>query len=677
MRDLVDGIFYAPVDFVFAVRRVLRTLRPSVVVVLETEIWPNLFRETRRTGAALVIVNGRISDRAAPRYIAMRRFFAAVLRQPQKILAQSAEMQERFIRSGAPADRVEVGGNLKYDFEPREYDPAIARFFGNADVLVAASTTADGSVAEEDFVIEAFRRLPGWKLLLAPRKPERFDEAAHKLSQAGISFVRRSQLQPDSRADALLLDTIGELAGLFALARVVFMGGTLANRGGHNILEPAFFAKPVVVGPYMENFREIADDFRAHDALVEIGDPKELETAIASAANDAEIGGRARARARSRSGAADKAVGEILALHARSEPCYRASLPVRMLLWYLSKLWQWGSAWNRARALKAQRRLRSRVVSVGNITTGGTGKTPIVLQLAERLRNAGRAPAILSRGYGRQSPDRTLLLERGTKSAAGRTGDEPQIFLRSGAACLGIGADRYETGRLLEERFPVDVTILDDGFQHLRLARDLDIVLIDALDPFGECELVPLGRLREPLEGLKRADVFVITRSDLRNTVTGIEHRLREMNPRAPIFRSRIVPEYWVDNATGEHGALRDVPPTSIAFCGLGNPRSFWRTLAQLEMFPVDCLEFGDHHAYTPREIRRIAQQGRAAGVEALLTTEKDSVNLCEEWDEIVAPLKLFWLKIRVEIENEADLLRLVSGAAEEPATTLQPDSYE
>ncbi len=119
LRDLVDGIFYAPIDFVFAVRRVLRTLRPSVVVVLETEIWPNLFRETRRTGAALVIVNGRISDRVAHRYMAAHGFFEAVLQSPRKILAQNEGMRERFIRSGAPPENVEVGGNLKYDFEPR------------------------------------------------------------------------------------------------------------------------------------------------------------------------------------------------------------------------------------------------------------------------------------------------------------------------------------------------------------------------------------------------------------------------------------------------------------------------------------------------------------------------------------------------------------------------------
>lgn len=662
LRELTAGIFYAPIDFVFIVRRVLRMLRPSVVVVLETEIWPNLFRETRRTGAALAIVNGRISDRVARRYTAMRWFFTAVLRQPQIILAQSGAMRERFICSGAPPDRVDVGGNLKYDFETRECDPAIARFFDGADVLIAASTTADGSSAEEDFVIEAFRQLPGWKLLLAPRKPERFDEAASKLSKARIPFARRSRLGPGSRADVLLLDTIGELAGLFALARVVFMGGTLVNRGGHNILEPAFFGKPIVVGPHMENFRQITDDFRAHNALIQIESPAELGAAIASAANDTQIGNRARERATSRTGATDSAARAILALHARTEPCYRAALPVRMLLWCLSKLWQWGSAWNRARSVRDQRRLRSRVVSVGNITTGGTGKTPMVLQIAEQLRNVGRMPGILSRGYGRQSPNRNLLLEPGTKTFVGHTGDEPQMFLRSGAAYLGIGADRHETGRLLEERFPVDVIILDDGFQHLRLARDLDIVLIDALDPFGECEMLPLGRLREPPEGLKRADVFVITRSDLRNAVAGIEHRLREINPRAPIFRSRIVPEHWVDNATGELRALPDVPSPSIAFCGLGNPKSFWRTLAQLQIHPIDCLEFGDHHMYTPREIRRIAQQGQAAGIEALLTTEKDSVNLCEEWDAIVEPVKLFWLKIRVEIENEAELLRLVMG---------------
>ncbi|MDQ6704730.1 MAG: tetraacyldisaccharide 4'-kinase, partial [Acidobacteriota bacterium] len=637
-------------------------LRPSVVVVLETEIWPNLFRETRRTDCALVIVNGRISDRTADRYAAMRWFFRAVLEWPNRILVQSPPLRERFLNAGAPPDRVEVSGNLKYDFEPPAADPAIARFFGQANILIAASTTSDGLLDEEDPVIQAFRELPGWKLLLAPRKPERFDEAAAKLDRAGILFVRRSQLAADSHGDVLLLDSIGELSGLFSLARVVFMGGTLANRGGHNILEPAFAGKPIVIGPHMENFREMADDFRDHHAAHQISGPDELAAAIGKVADDPAMGERARACAESRRGATRRAVARIVGLHAQSSPCYRASLPTRLLLGPFSQLWTWVSASMRARDLKKRKNLKARVISVGNITLGGTGKTPMVLHLAERLRDAGRRPGILTRGYGRQSPHENLALEPGATRAVGHTGDEAQIFLRAATAFVGIGADRLRTGQLLVERYGTDVLILDDGFQHLRLARQVDIVLIDALDPFGDCGIVPLGRLREPLAGLRRAGIFIVTRSNLGRTAPAIENRLRELNPDAVVFRSRVTPRYWVDHATREHLRCEKIRDRrSIAFCGLGNPEAFWRTLSDMEIRPVDRLEFGDHHAYTPREIRRIAQQGAAQGIEALLTTEKDAVNLCQESDLLLAPLKLFWLKIDVEIENEAALLELLN----------------
>ena len=248
LAGLAAGVFYAPVDYVFAVRRVLRALQPSVVVVLETEIWPNLFREARRSGAGVVMVNGRISDRTARWYARFRWFFRAVLSQANRILAQSDADRERFIAAGAPAERIEDGGNLKYDFEPREApaDSPVRRYLAQhagKRVWIAASTTADERIAEEDAVLAAYAELPGWVLILAPRKPDRFDEVAGKISARGLEFVRRSRMEEGAAAHPtiLLLDTIGELASLFALADVVFMGGTLADRGGHNISsKPAF-----------------------------------------------------------------------------------------------------------------------------------------------------------------------------------------------------------------------------------------------------------------------------------------------------------------------------------------------------------------------------------------------------------------------------------------------------
>ena len=201
MAELTDGMFYVPTDYVFAVRRVLRTLRPSVVLIAETEIWPNLFREVKRIGGSLAIVNGRISDRAFERYRRWRWFFGSVLPAADAILAQSDKIASRFVAIGAPAAHVRTAGNFKYDFEARTPDPQspVVRWLdriAHRKVWVAASTTFEGGVDEDDAVIQAWlelrRRDPRLALILAPRKPERFDAVAAKLQAAGIEYWRRS-----------------------------------------------------------------------------------------------------------------------------------------------------------------------------------------------------------------------------------------------------------------------------------------------------------------------------------------------------------------------------------------------------------------------------------------------------------------------------------------------------
>jgi 3-deoxy-D-manno-octulosonic-acid transferase len=650
-------IFYAPVDYVFAVRHVLRTIRPALLVVAETEIWPNLFRETVRTGCGLMIVNGRISDAMAPRYASGRWFFGPVLRQAGRILAQSDEHRARFTAAGAPPELVVSAGNLKYDFEPRDISAAIKEFAGSAKVWIAASTTADDWVEEEDLVLKAFANMPGWKLIIAPRKPERFEHVAEKMIQSGFLSGRWSNRE--LYGDMLLLDSMGQLSGLFAAADVVFMGGTLAERGGHNILEPAFFGKPIIVGPHMENFRDIADEFRACGAFIEIRSAAELRDAVLRAADDKEVGRRAQACAEAKRGAVARAMGEMAEVCSLAVPRFRRSLPGRLWLWPFSLLWRIF----RRRPCRDVARLGARVISIGNITVGGTGKTPLVVYLAQQLKSRGLRPGILTRGHGRISHHEQLLLEEGAKASVTHTGDETQIFLRSGLVPVGIGTDRVSTGRLLKEKFGLDALILDDGFQQFRLARDVDIVMIDAMTPFGEEELVPLGRLREPLDALSRASAFVITRAEFRQPIAGIEERLRRYNPRAPIFRLRTTPLDWVEEATGESFSADRLPfEKTLAFCGLGNPHAFWRTLDQLEIKPLERLEFGDHHRYTEREVRRLGLLAKGRDVEALLTTQKDVINLPEGTDAALAPIKVLWLRIGVEIDREDEFLRLVLG---------------
>jgi 3-deoxy-D-manno-octulosonic-acid transferase len=270
-----DGVFYFPLDWPLPVRRAFRAVRPGIVIILETEIWPNFLREARRRGVPVVFVNARISDRSLTGYRRVNRwlgnFVARVLGDARAFLAQSEEDARRIEELGAPAECIEVAGNLKYDLAP----PAANRFsewLGEQirqqerwPVAVAGSVVAD----EEEPVLAAFDIVQRqWRralLVLAPRKPERFDFAAQIIADRGWKAVRRSQLdlsgQLDEDADVLLLDSIGELAALYGLADAVFIGGSLVPAGGHNILEPAWFSKPPVFGPSMENFRDAALQF--------------------------------------------------------------------------------------------------------------------------------------------------------------------------------------------------------------------------------------------------------------------------------------------------------------------------------------------------------------------------------------------------------------------------------
>jgi tetraacyldisaccharide 4'-kinase len=215
-------------------------------------------------------------------------------------------------------------------------------------------------------------------------------------------------------------------------------------------------------------------------------------------------------------------------------------------------------------------------------------------------------------------------------------------------------------GKQLLKAVDLSVLFLDDGFQHLQLHRDFDLVTIDALRPFGSDELVPLGSLREPLSGLARANAFVITRADEAPNVKAIEFVLRRYNPVAPIFHARTVPEKWrgIDGAVLEPEAFRN--RHVVAFCGLGNPRAFWKTLRRLGIEPLGCYEYDDHHQYTPSELRRLARHARDLGAEALLTTEKDGVNLDPDYTAIVGDVKLYRLEIKTEIDRKEELFRLI-----------------
>ncbi len=679
----VNGIFYCPFDYASCLRRVLRVIQPALLIVLETEIWPNLYAETKASGAQLAIVNGRISKRTWPRYRLARRFFGPVLQLADVILVQGEEDRCRYAELGAPEDRLSIAPNLKYDAAAAPRRIALDTF-GAQQVWVAASTVGPNergslvkhAIDEDDLVLDAFEALapefPKLLVILAPRQPARFDPVAGKLADRKIPFLRRTTMKTLSSPKlelpgVLLLDTMGELAGIYHLADAAFIGGTLAPRGGHNILEPAAAGVPIVVGPHMENFEAIAADFRSANALRQIAKPEDLAPAVRDLLqNGRELGARGSRAVESRRGTAEAIAQRLWPLFYAA--CRRNVFNVftRSALAPLSVLWTKGGKLKRRQGghfALAARPITPPVISVGGITMGGAGKTPFTIFLVKRLLARGFSPAILTRGYRRRYPSEYVILAPGTKISAAVTGDEAQIFLRSVPVPVGIGAKRYETAQILLRQFPeIDTLVLDDAFQHARIERTFDIVLIDGLDPFGGEEVVPLGRLREPLSALARADLFVVTRAEQALRYQAVSRRLEQLNPAAPIFRTRLLARSWhlyPDGQTLPTLAGRRVG----AFCGLGNPENFWRTLQLLGIDVVFRWSFPDHQAYTPTDMQRLAHQARLAGADILVTTEKDRINCPNHLENVIAPLDLAWLAIELELENEPGFFAVLDRA--------------
>jgi 3-deoxy-D-manno-octulosonic-acid transferase len=313
-------VTYFPFDFSASVKRFLRHHRPRVFATLETEIWPNATRLSRAAGVRMLLANGRISDRSFPRYHFFRRFVAPLLKQYDRILAREEADRERFIEIGAPANIVETSGNVKFDYlpddRPLEIAPRLLSLIADRKVLVLGSTMQE----EDEAMIGELERFIAAKdafVVIAPRKPERFDAVAALLTAAQIRFIRRSDWS-DGPADVLLLDTFGELSKVYRYATAAFVGGSLVATGGHNPIEPAAAGVPVCFGPHMSNFREIAAVFLRDGGAVEAKSAAEVFDFASRMFDDdaAQRGtsGRARATVEQNRGASARTAARILEL---------------------------------------------------------------------------------------------------------------------------------------------------------------------------------------------------------------------------------------------------------------------------------------------------------------------------------------------------------------------------
>src|SRR5438128_6655874 len=331
-----NNVFYFPFDFAFAIRPYLGLLRPELIVIAETEFWPNFLRLAHASAARIAVVNARISDRSWPGYRRIRFLLARVLPKIDLFLAQSEEDGRRLEDIGAPAERIQVSGNLKFDVPVPPAPPIVASLRAAFQQAAAGPVIVCGSTVDEEepLLLRAFENVlashPRAVMILAPRHPERFAQVAQLVERLGVRFWRRSLWSGDPIVGGVvLIDTIGELASLYALGDVAFVGGSLVPRGGHNIIEPAQHGVPIIVGNHTENFRDIVGLFKSRDAVRAAGPadfPLVLMELLSNEAERAALSSRAGETLRAQTGATQRTLQALEKLLEPSADRVGASL---------------------------------------------------------------------------------------------------------------------------------------------------------------------------------------------------------------------------------------------------------------------------------------------------------------------------------------------------------------
>jgi tetraacyldisaccharide 4'-kinase len=305
------------------------------------------------------------------------------------------------------------------------------------------------------------------------------------------------------------------------------------------------------------------------------------------------------------------------------------------------------------------------VISVGNITAGGTGKTPVVEWIARRLAAEGLSVCVLTRGYGRDNPKTRVLASDGRKVRGNEreTGDEALLLAESlvGKAAVVCDGNRVEAAKWAIRELGSEVLLLDDGFQHLRIARDLNIVLVDATLPWGEGRMLPLGRLREPVDGLARADAVILTRSDQVEKIDKLRDMVSELCGDAPVFAARTAVSRIVGLDGSEAGRTVEVIRgcASLAFCGIGNPRSFFNQLRNEHWNVVMTKIFRDHHVFEQKDVDELIALANRSGLQTLITTTKDAIKL----RNLKFTIECLVIEVKYEFDDERALTDLILKA--------------
>ena len=668
-----DSIIYFPLDLPFVSASVLRRIRPRIFMPVETELWPNFLKTAKQLHIPVMMVNGRISDKSVRRYKYMFSILNDMI-STVTFFAMQSHIDAVYIKQlGAPEELVTVTGNTKFD---QTYTDVTAEekqnFFRtmglNADdeILVAGSTHR----SEEDYVLNAFRAVrenhPKARLVIAPRETLRTREVIGICKSAGYSVATRTELQkrPPKNEDIIIVDTVGELGRIYSIGTVIYVGGTLVTHGGHNILEPAAHGKAIIIGWHMENFKETHALFKSRNACITVNNPEELVTETKKLFDDTkrrkeleeetlkiilENRGAARksavllrkilteyeARENSRHPHTTQKIENLKTYFSdilHSKEVHGISMHLLMAVLYIFSLIYEQLVNLKLLAYKigisGKESLNCYVISLGNITVGGTGKTPTAQRLARDIRDLGYKVVILNRGYRAKWHGEVGIVSDGKKlqMTAAEAGDEAFMLAKHlPNVPVLIGAERAVTGRYAIENFGAEVAILDDGYQHWQLMRDMDILLVDAVNVFGNGHILPRGTLRESMSHISRADVCLITKVDQAEVGAGeyIRDTVHKYNKDAQIVESIHQPRCfipladWFNDLSQEGISVEKISGKKVmAVSAIGNPASFERTLKDLGAEIIESLRYPDHHEYTMTEMQDVLQQADALDAE-------------------------------------------------------------
>ena len=706
-----DSIIYFPLDLPFVAASVIRRIHPRIFLNVETELWPNFLRNCRQLHIPVMMVNGRISEKSVRRYKYMFSILTDMI-GTVKFFAMQSSIDANYIKQlGAPENLVTVTGNTKFDqtytdVTPEEREKILTDMgLKDAEGILLAGSTHRG---EEDYVLQAFKAVrekhKKAKLVIAPRELLRTREVISICSRAGFKVGTRTELQkrPPAGEDVIILDTIGELGQVYSIGDVIYVGGSLVTHGGHNILEPAAHGKAIIVGHHMENFKDTHALFTNRNACITVNNVEELVEQTKKLFDDAERRKQLETETLKivleNRGAARKSailLRKVLTAYEAKENARhpRTTQKIENLrtyfiylihskesdgifmtflmgLFYLFSLVYEQLVNIKLLCYKAgilgKERLNCYVISLGNITVGGTGKTPTAQRLAKDIRDMGYKVVILNRGYRSKWHGEVGIVSDGKNlhMDAAEAGDEAYMLAKHlPNVPVLIGAERAVTGKYAIEHFGAEVAILDDGYQHWQLIRDMDILLVDAVNVFGNGHLLPRGTLRESMSHISRADVCLITKVDQAEAGAGeyIRSTVHKYNANAKIVESIHQPrcfiplaEWFIDLAS-EGVSVESISGKKIvAVSAIGNPASFEQTLRDLGAEIVESIRYPDHHEYTVKEMQDVLQQADALGAESIVITEKDAVKIPAEFAKSNWNIPIFVICVEVKFQAGA-----------------------